>query len=143
MLFIILEYRWIRGKYLSSIERLRKLSTTIFKEGRPRTAFMDDLTKIIIKNRLHCFCSKYPKASLFEPTKILKKFNNEIINFEKVEFQALFYYLIKLNTYLRDTMPQLLKRETLMYFDRKTLKLLIFQMTILYWSSWPLLRNLR
>lgn len=93
-------------------------STSIFKETRPRSEFMKDLTQIIINNRLHCFCHKYFKPLFFEPTKNLKRYNNEIIDFEKVEFQALFYFLIILNTYLRDEKPGLLKREISMYFDR-------------------------
>lgn len=93
-------------------------STAVFKETRPRSGFMNDLAQIIINNKLHCFCHKYPKSRLFEPTKNLKKYNNDIIDFEKVEFQALFYFLIILNTYLKDTKPTLLKKEISMYFDR-------------------------
>lgn len=33
-------------------------STKIFKETRPRSEFMRDLTQIIIDNKLHCFCHK-------------------------------------------------------------------------------------
>lgn len=93
-------------------------STSVFKESRPRIKLMSDLVQIIIQNRLQCFCYKYSKGVFFEPTKHLKKFNNDIINFEKVEFQALFYFLTILNTYLRDTIPSLLKKEISMYFDR-------------------------
>ena len=93
-------------------------STSVFKEARPRIDLMDDLTDIIIQNRLNCFCYKYLKDIFFEPTKHLAKFNTEISNFEKVEFQALFYFLTILNTYLRDSNPTLLKKEISMYFDR-------------------------
>jgi hypothetical protein len=93
-------------------------ATTIFKEDRPRSPFMDDFTKIIINNRLHCFCHKYSKSLLFEATKNLMKFNNDILKFDNVEFQALFYFLNTLNIYLKDTKPKLVKREILMYFDR-------------------------
>lgn len=93
-------------------------STTVFKESRPRTALMDDLVQVIIHNKLNCFCYKYSKSLFFEPTKHLAKFNNDIIDFNKVEFQALFYFLTILNTYLRDSVPLLLKKEISMYFDR-------------------------
>lgn len=93
-------------------------STTVFKEGRPRTALMDELVQLIIQNNLNCFCYKYSKALFFEPTKQLGKFNNDIINFDKIEFQALFYFVTVLNTYVRDAVPRLLKRDIVMYFDR-------------------------
>ncbi len=93
-------------------------ATEIFSEKRPREKVIADLTEIIIQNRLPCFCCKYRKALLFEPTKILRYLNNDIINFDKHEFQAVFYYLILLNTYLRDERPQLLAKKILMFFDR-------------------------
>jgi hypothetical protein len=93
-------------------------STKVFRESRPRLNLMDDLTQVVIRNRLKCFCHKYEKSKLFETTKILQKFNNEIINFNKAEFQALFYFLTVANTYLRDKNPNLLKRGIAMYFDR-------------------------
>jgi len=93
-------------------------STKVFRESRPRPNLMDDLTQVIIRNRLKCFCHKYEKIKLFETTKILAKFNTEIIDFNKSEFQALFYFLIAANTYLRDENPNLLKTKIAMYFDR-------------------------
>ncbi len=93
-------------------------STKIFRETRPRTDLIDDLSNVIITNRLKCFCHKYTKTDLFEPTKILEKYNNEIIDFSKLEFQALFYYITILNTFLRDGRPDLLKKEIMMFFDR-------------------------
>ena len=93
-------------------------STTAFKKSRPRPDLMNDLVQLIIQNRLNCFCYKYSKSLFFEPTKHLTKFNNDIISFKKVEFQALFYFLTILNTYVRDFVPNLLKREISMYFDR-------------------------
>ena len=93
-------------------------STKVFRESRQRSDLMNDLTQVIIHNRLKCFCYKYEKNKFFETTKILNKFNNEIFDFNKSEFQALFYYLTILNTYLRDEKPKLLKREIAMYFDR-------------------------
>lgn len=93
-------------------------STSVFKESRPRVELMNDISEIILKNKLQCFCYKYSKSLLFEPTRTLKKYNDDIINFEKVEFQALFYFLITLNTYARDIIPELFKKEISMYFDR-------------------------
>lgn len=93
-------------------------STSVFKETRPRKALMNDIVQFIIQNKLQCFCFKYSKELLFEPTKHLDKFNNEILNFESAEFQALFYFLTILNTYIRDFIPHQLKREISMYFDR-------------------------
>lgn len=93
-------------------------STKIFRETRPRKNLMNELSNVIIKNKLKCFCHKYAKTDLFEATKILRKFNNEIIAFDKLEFQALFYFVAILNTYLRDGKPNLLKQEILMFFDR-------------------------
>ncbi len=93
-------------------------STKVFRESRPRLNLMDDLVQVIIQNRLKCFCYKYEKNNFFETTRILNKFNNDILDFNKSEFQALFYFLTILNTYLRDEKPNLLKREIVMYFDR-------------------------
>jgi hypothetical protein len=93
-------------------------STKVFRESRPRVTLMDDLTQVIIKNRLKNFCYKYEKNKLFEATKNLSKFNNGILDFNKSEFQALFYFLTILNTFLRDEKVDLLKREIVMYFDR-------------------------
>lgn len=91
---------------------------SVFKEKRPRVRLLNELCRIIIENSLQCFCYKYPKAKVFEPTKILNKFNSSIINFDKAEFQALFYFLTILNTFIRDEKPNLLRREIAMYFDR-------------------------
>lgn len=94
-------------------------STKVFRGSKLRSIhLMDDLTQVIIRNQLKCFCHKYEKSKLFESTKILEKFNSDIINFNKSEFQALFYFLTVANTYLRDEKPNLLKREIAMYFDR-------------------------
>ncbi|HRH48709.1 MAG TPA: hypothetical protein PLP23_08155 [Panacibacter sp.] len=93
-------------------------ATRIFREKRPRIAFMNDICKVITENRLHCFCYKYTKIDLFEPTKLLSKFNNDILKFDKLEFQALFYFLTILNTYIRDGVPDLLRPEIALYFDR-------------------------
>lgn len=67
-------------------------STKVFRESRPRVNLMDDLAQVIIQNRLKCFCYKYEKNKLFSETKILNKFNNDILDFNKSEFQALFYF---------------------------------------------------
>ncbi len=93
-------------------------STKVFRESRPRVNLMNDLTQVIIQNRLKCFCHKYEKNKLFEVTKNLNKFNNDILDFNKSEFQALFYFLTIVNTYLKDEKANLLKREIAMYFDR-------------------------
>lgn len=100
------------------VQTKRYHSTDIFKKIRPRVALMDDLSEIIIRNRLLCFCYKYDKSLLFEPTKQLQKLGDNIINFESPEHQALFYFLMELNTYLKDKNPLLLKKEISMYFDR-------------------------
>lgn len=93
-------------------------STKVFRKSRPRPNLMDDLTEVIISNRLKCFCYKFEKNIFFEKTKILSKFNNDILDFNNSEFQALFYFLTMINTYIRDEKPKLLKREIAMYFDR-------------------------
>ncbi|MDR6465941.1 hypothetical protein [Chryseobacterium sediminis] len=93
-------------------------SNKLFKEPKPREKLMTDLVSLIIKNKLHCFCYKYQKDLFFNKTQILNKFNNEILNFNNSEFQALFYYLIILNTYLRDINSSLLTKDIIMYFDR-------------------------
>ncbi|RZK23314.1 MAG: hypothetical protein EOO43_08595 [Flavobacterium sp.] len=93
-------------------------STTIFKETRPRKPLMSEIADIIISNKLHCFCFKYDKSKLFEPTRNLKHHNNEIFDFEDMEFQALFYFLLYLNTYLRDSNSSLFHDKVIAYFDR-------------------------
>lgn len=93
-------------------------STSIFKESRPRLPLMDDIADLFIKYNLHCFCYKYSKSDLFTKTQILNSLNNEIIDFKNQEFQALFYFLIFLNTHLRDAAPSTFGLKFLMYFDR-------------------------
>jgi hypothetical protein len=93
-------------------------ATTIFRETRPRDLLIQDLTDLIIDNKLYCFCYKYFQTRLFNATKILNKFNSDILDFNKAEFQALFYYITTLNTYLRDFTPKLFEKEISMYFDR-------------------------
>lgn len=93
-------------------------STSIFKESRPRLPLMDDIADLFVKYNLHCFCYKYSKSDLFETTQILNSLNNEILNFKNQEFQALFYFLIFLNTHLRDATPLTFGQKFLMYFDR-------------------------
>ncbi|WP_397447750.1 hypothetical protein [Polaribacter sp. R77954] len=79
---------------------------------------MDDLTDFIINNNLQCFQHKYKKNDLFNKAKLLEKYNNEIIDFNKVEFQALFFFMTTLNLYVKDFNPNLLKNKISMYFDR-------------------------
>lgn len=93
-------------------------STNIFKESRPRLPLMNDIVDLFIKYNLRCFCYKYSKSELFETTQILNSLNNEILNFKNQEFQALFYFLIFLNTHLRDATPSNFGSKFLMYFDR-------------------------
>ena len=93
-------------------------STKIFRKARPRKDLMDDLTSFIIDNNLQCFCHRYAKNDLFEKTKLLEKFNSEIVDFKKAEFQALFFFMTSLNIYIKDVHPDLLKKDIRMYFDR-------------------------
>ena len=93
-------------------------SKNIFGEKRIREALMFDIASIIIENKLHIFCVKYQKDLLFETTKILSYLNNDVLKFDKPEFQALFYFLIILNTQLRDSNTFGLEPDYSMYFDR-------------------------
>ncbi len=94
-------------------------STTIFREKRPRELLMEAITDLLIKYRLKCFCFKYLNRVLFEPTKHLNYLNDDdIINFNNADFQALFYFVTSLNTYIRDEKPGLIKARAYMFFDR-------------------------
>lgn len=93
-------------------------ATEIFRPKRPREKLIESLTQIIIKYRLQCFCFKYPKTLLFNASKNLNYLNNDIIDFNNGEFQALFYFVTTLNTYIRDEKPALLEQKIQMYFDR-------------------------
>jgi len=93
-------------------------ATSMFSEKRPKHYLMNDLTDLFIRYRLHCFCYKYAKKDLFEATQLLNGFNNDIISFKNQEFQALFYFLVFLNTYLRDSTPAIFGKKFVMYFDR-------------------------
>lgn len=93
-------------------------STKIFKEKNPREDLMNALVEIFLKYNLHCFCYKYLKNELFSSTKILNSFNNDIINFNNQEFQALFYFLIFLNTNLRDNPDLHFGEKYIICFDR-------------------------
>lgn len=110
------DFKIILSKY--NVQAAVYHSTNVFKESRTRDKLMNELVQLIIQNKLNCFCYKYSKALFFESTKSLVKFNNDIIDFNKTEFQAVFYFLIVLNTLLRDQVPDLLKKEIVMYFDR-------------------------
>ena len=93
-------------------------ATKIFKERRPRAALMVALTKLIIDNQLICFCSKYPKDEVYEQTTALSHLNSDIIDFNKKEFQALFYFLSILNGFLSEGEPDLIKQKIFLYCDR-------------------------
>jgi len=94
-------------------------STKIFNKKRVREALMFDIVDIIISNKLHIFCVKYEKNILFESTKLLNYLNdNDIIRFNSSEFQALFYFLILLNSELNESNIYNLRPEYLMFFDR-------------------------
>ncbi|MBL7837017.1 MAG: hypothetical protein JNM67_05845 [Bacteroidetes bacterium] len=93
-------------------------STSIFSERGPRKYLMDDLCNLIVENKLQCFCFKYSKPLLFKATRQLSYLNNGILNFEKDEFQALFYFIILFNTHLRDEKPNMLKQKFAMFFDK-------------------------
>lgn len=93
-------------------------ASTLFRGDRDRTEIMTALTRLIIDNKLLCFCYRYDRALFFESTKVLSKFNNEILNFNKAEFQAVFYFVSMLNTFLKEEQPQLLKSGIMLFFDR-------------------------
>lgn len=94
-------------------------STKVFNEKKVRKELMFDIADLIINNKLNVFCVKYQKDSLFEITKSLNYLNdNDIFKFNNPEFQALFYFLIILNTKLRDSNTLRLKPDYAMYFDR-------------------------
>lgn len=92
-------------------------STRIFRKGKTRRSLMVDLTNLIISNNLSCFCVKYEKSWMLEPMKNLSFLNNDVINFNNPEFQALFYYVTMLNLYLQNASVKLAK-DVLLFFDR-------------------------
>lgn len=92
-------------------------STTIFKKRYPRAALMRDICNLIVRYKLHCYCFKYSRPLLFEVTKRLSYLNSDIFDFNNDEFQAVFYFLIMFNTYLRDEDKDLEKKFG-MFFDR-------------------------
>lgn len=67
---------------------------------------------------MHCFASKYIKADLFETTRRLSGFNNEIIDFDNTEFQALYYFIVNLNFHLRNKEMPVKGNKFVMYFNR-------------------------
>ena len=77
-------------------------STSVFKKNRVREELMTDLTSLLINNHLSCFCIKYEKSWMLEPTKRLNYLNNDILKFNNAEFQALFYFLVILNLFLTE-----------------------------------------
>jgi hypothetical protein len=92
-------------------------ATKAFSEKRPRKDLMQAITDLFLKHQLHCFYYKYDKAILYEVSKILNSFNNDIIKFTNPEFQAVFYFLIFLNTNLRDNKSLSLGQTFFMLFD--------------------------
>lgn len=93
-------------------------STSIFKKNRVREELMTDLTSLLINNHLSCFCIKYEKSWMLEPTKHLSYLNNDILNFNDAEFQALFYFLVILNLFFKQPNSVKLEKNFIMYFDR-------------------------
>lgn len=94
-------------------------SSDVFTNTRPRKDYMDALTHFIVGHKLHCFCFKYQTDLLYGPTLNLKYLNDgNVIDFTKREFQALFYFVTCLNTYLRDDRPFLIQKKVQMFFDR-------------------------
>ena len=93
-------------------------STSVFKKNRVREELMTDLTSLLINNHLSCFCIKYEKSWMLEPTKRLNYLNNDILKFNNAEFQALFYFLVILNLFLTEANATDLEKKYIMYFDR-------------------------
>jgi hypothetical protein len=114
--FVDQQFKNVLAKYRIQSETFH--AKDIFREKRPRERLMADICKIILDNELHCFCFKYYKPLLFETTKHLEYLNSDIMDFNDPEFQALFYFLVVLNTHLRDNLPELFKPKLAMYFDR-------------------------
>jgi hypothetical protein len=93
-------------------------ATRHFKEKSPNPILMNALYQLIISNRINCYCFKYSKALLYELTKKhFSRFNNDIINFNNHEFQALYYFLVTFDIYLKEN-PRLVKPNGLLFFDR-------------------------
>jgi hypothetical protein len=93
-------------------------STSAFSEKRIRQRLMNDLVTLFTKYRLNCYCYKYLKSDLYEDTKILKTLDSDILNFGNQEFQALFYFIVNLNSYLIDPNNTQSKSKYVMYCDR-------------------------
>lgn len=93
-------------------------ATKIFRETRPRRHLMDELSNVIITNKLRCFCHKYSKPDLFHATTLLNRFNNPILDFNNAEMQALFYFITILNIYVKEIKPHVIKKGIAMFFDR-------------------------
>lgn len=69
-------------------------ATKVFKEKKPNQDLMFDFCNLIISNKLRCYCFKYSKSKFYEASKaVFQKYNNEILNFNNPEFQALFYFV--------------------------------------------------
>jgi len=93
-------------------------ATRVFKKRTLRLELISDLTDLIIRHNLHCFCFKYNSDLLFEITKSLEYLNTDIHRFDSKGYQALFYFITFFNTFLIYDKPALLKRQLVMFFDR-------------------------
>lgn len=94
-------------------------STKIFRERKSRKRLMTDITDMIIDNKLDCYIVKYKHNLLFNITKnYFSHLNdNDIINFDNPEFQAVFYFVSLLNVYLKEKV-QIQDKTGYMFFDR-------------------------
>lgn len=94
-------------------------ATRIFRGKKHRPDLIKDITDLIISHGLLCFCFKYPKNAVFEQTKLLDYLNDgDMFDFNDPEFQALFYFLILLNTHLVEDQRLNLPGPYQMFFDR-------------------------
>ena len=93
-------------------------ATDCFKAKSPNENLMTALCNFITSNRINCFCFRYSKSLLYEfSKKHFNRFNNSVINFNNQEFQALYYFLVTFDIYLKEN-PNLIKPNGLLFFDR-------------------------
>ena len=111
----------VQEKFESLTSDLQKgfHATRAYRTKNPNSELMNNLTELIIRNKLKCLVFKYDKNKFYDSTKTFGSNSNfqEKKKFKNHEFQALFYFMQTLEHYLHSSLD-FVETPLRIYFDR-------------------------